>query len=117
MDDQTSITNTALNYIEGWYQANKGRMQRALHPKLVKRRFVSNKKIWKVDTPWMLQATNEGQGRLPDPEGGNIDIKILDIAGNIASVKIVSVKFIDYIHMVKIDEKWVIVDVLWEFVV
>ena len=116
MDDQTSITNTALNYIEGWYQANEDRMRQALHPKLVKRRFVSPEKIWKVDTPWMVQATHEGQGRLPDPEGGKITITILDIASNIASVKIISVKFIDYIHMVKEDEQWRIVDVLWDFV-
>ena len=45
MSDEEQIKATALNYIEGWYEGNKDRMQEALHPKLVKRRFVSKDEI------------------------------------------------------------------------
>ena len=36
-DDETAIRKTALNYIEGWYEGDAGRMESALYPKLAKR--------------------------------------------------------------------------------
>ncbi len=35
--DSAAIRQTALDYIEGWYEANASRMERALHPELAKR--------------------------------------------------------------------------------
>jgi len=35
--DATAIKQTALDYIEGWYEGNAERMERALHPELAKR--------------------------------------------------------------------------------
>ena len=115
MDIDDTIRQVALNYIEGWYTGDLARMKTALHPKLVKRRFLSNNDIWKIDTPWMLDATKAGKGKLIDPQDGKIEIIILDIFKNIAAVKIISVKFIDYLHMVKIEGEWKIADVLWDY--
>ena len=38
----------------------------------------------------------------------------LDVFGNAATVKIVANEWIDYLHVSKIDGRWVIVNVLWE---
>ncbi len=35
--DASAIKQTALDYIEGWYEGNAERMERALHPELAKR--------------------------------------------------------------------------------
>lgn len=35
--DSAAIKQTALDYIEGWYEGNAERMERALHPDLAKR--------------------------------------------------------------------------------
>jgi len=35
--DSAAIRQAALDYIEGWYGGDAGRMERALHPELVKR--------------------------------------------------------------------------------
>ncbi len=35
--DKAAIKQTALDYIEGWYEGNAERMERALHPDLAKR--------------------------------------------------------------------------------
>ena len=35
--DADAIKQTALDYIEGWYEGNAERMERALHPELAKR--------------------------------------------------------------------------------
>ena len=42
------------------------------------------------------------------------DVTILDRFENPASVRVDAKKWIDYIHMAKLDGRWVIVNVLWE---
>lgn len=116
MLEKEQIKKIALDYIEGWYEANQKRMENALHPKLVKRRFVSKEEIWQVDTPTMLKITSEGRGKLHEPTKGRKDITILDIQDKIASVKIHSEKFIDYLLLVKENNQWKIVDALWDYV-
>ncbi|UCE62403.1 MAG: nuclear transport factor 2 family protein, partial [Phycisphaerales bacterium] len=39
---------------------------------------------------------------------------ILDVFGNTASVKMRMHDWVDYMHMVKTDGRWMIVNVLWE---
>ena len=101
MDIENAIQKVALSYIEGWYTGDLERIRTALHPKLIKRRYGS-KDILKIDTPWMLEATKAGKGKLENPQLETIKVLILDVFKNIAAVKIISVKFIDYLHMVKI---------------
>jgi hypothetical protein len=31
-DDRTAIVRTALDYLEGWFDGDAGRVERALHP-------------------------------------------------------------------------------------
>jgi penicillin-binding protein-related factor A (putative recombinase) len=116
MTDETDIRNAALDYIEGWYEGNVERMQKAVHSKLVKRRFVSPEEIWALDAPSMINITKEGRGKLPDPSTGKKEISILAIDKNMASVKIVSDKFVDYLHLLKENNQWRIVDALWDYI-
>ena len=41
-DDKAAIKQTALDYLEGWYECNPERMERAVHPDLAKRIVSSN---------------------------------------------------------------------------
>ncbi len=115
MTDDQSIRSIALDYIEGWYTADGSRMSRALSPHLAKRRIVSQDEIWHVDKPWMVQATDNGKGRIEEPSKGKKDITILDQTETMASVKIVSEKFIDYLHLAKCNKTWSIVNALWDY--
>ena len=51
-----AITQTALDYIEGWYEGNAERMERALHPNLAKRAVRKNPKTGKAA---LLDLTKE----------------------------------------------------------
>ena len=116
MQDERAIRDGALDYIEGWYTADATRMDRALSSELAKRRIVSADEIWHVDKAWMVSATGEGRGRIEHPDEGRRDVTLLDRSETMASVKIVSEKYIDYVHMAKVDGQWRIVNVLWDFV-
>lgn len=115
MTDDQSIRSIALDYIEGWYAADGSRMNRALSPHLAKRRIVSQDEIWHVNKAWMVQATDEGKGRIEEPTEGKKDITILDQTETMATVKIVSEKFIDYLHLAKSAGEWSIVNALWDY--
>lgn len=115
MTEHDLIVKAVLHYVEGWYTADAERMAEALHPKLAKRRVTPEGETWDVTRDWMVEATINGQGKINDPEHGLKEITVLDISHAIASVKLVSEQFNDYLHLVKLDNAWVIVNALWDF--
>ena len=115
MDNTQAIHKIALDYIEGWYEVSASRMDRALSPHLAKRRIVTAAEIWHVDKTWMVAATGDGKGRIENPSKGRKDITLLDQTETMATVKIVSEEFVDYLHLAKCDGQWSIVNALWDY--
>ncbi|UCC45677.1 MAG: nuclear transport factor 2 family protein [Candidatus Zixiibacteriota bacterium] len=119
LTDEQLIIETTSDYIEGWYEGNPIRMDRALHPDLAKRGLRAFEKtggtiLSHASASTMVEYTKAGLGKLKPDETANIEIEVLDIDKNIASVKVSSVKFIDYIHLARSEGRWQIVNVLWE---
>ena len=117
--DTTAIRATALNYVEGWYEGNAERMAKALHPELVKRIVVRDTATGRtmvqgMGTSVLVNSTRHGYGKETPRERQQKDVSVLDVFGNAASVKAVMADWIDYMHMAKVDGRWVIVNVLWE---
>ena len=117
--DSSSIRATALDYVEGWYEGNPERMSRALHPELVKRIVASDTAtkrsvLENMGASALVNGTRHGWGKETPKNRQQKDVTILDIFGNAASVKAVMADWIDYLHMAKVDGRWVIVNVLWE---
>lgn len=116
MENNDAMVQTVLDYVEGWYQGDAARMDRALHARLAKRRVTPEGEVWAVDKEWMLQATGDGRGRIENPEKGRKDITILDATETMACVKLVSENFVDYLHLAQNEGKWVIMNALWDYV-
>ena len=116
--DAAAIKQTALDYIEGWYEGNAERMERALHPELAKRIVRTNKEGWsnlgQMSAMSLVLGTRRGGGKQTPKEKQQKDVTILDVFENAASVKVVASDWIDYLHMAKSNGRWVIVNVLWE---
>ena len=118
--DQSAIKQTALDYIEGWYEGNAERMEKSLHPELAKRIVVTDPQtgrsaLRQMSAMTLVQGTRAGGGSTSIPkEQRQKDVTILDVFENAASVKVVAASWIDYLHMVKWNGRWVIVNVLWE---
>ena len=118
--DSSAIRATALNYVEGWYDGNAERMSRAVHPELVKRIVVSDTAtkhsvIETMGATALVNGTRRGWGKETPANRRQKDVTILDVFGNAASVKSVMADWIDYLQMAKVDGRWVIVNVLWEY--
>lgn len=116
--NEAAIKQAALDYIEGWYEGNAERMERALHPELAKRIVRSNpqgnSRLDQMGAMTLVQGTKRGGGKNTPKEKQLKEVTILDVYENAASVKIVASDWIDYLHMAKFNGQWVIVNVLWE---
>lgn len=116
--DRDAIKATALDYIEGWYEGNPERMERALHPDLAKRIVMTNPEgrsmLQQMSAMGLVQGVRRGGGKNTPKEKQQKDVTILDVFENAASVKVVASDWIDYLHVARFNGRWVIVNVLWE---
>ena len=119
--DSLDIKQVALDYIESQHNVNPQQFERAAHPRMVKRTFWTDKKTGKeylgetfTDAMILLAETyNQAGDRFPkDPKK---EVIILDVYDKTASVKLIADEWIDYMHIVKLNGKWQLVNVLWQF--
>jgi hypothetical protein len=116
--DTDLIKQTALDYIEGWYEGNAERMQRALHPELAKRIVRTDDRgrysLGQMGAMTLVEYTRMGGGKDTPKEKQQKDVTVLDIFGNAASAKVIASDWVDYLQLAKWNGRWVIVNVLWE---
>ena len=117
--DSTAITQAALDYIQGYYTGNAERMERALHPDLAKRIVRTNpannrSALEQMSAMTLVQITRMMAQRPVPEDQQRSEVKILDIFGNVASVRIDAAMWIDYLHLAKWNGEWKLVNVLWE---
>lgn len=116
--DAELIKQTALDYIEGWYEGNAERMERSLHPELAKRIVRTDNRgrssLGSMGAMQLVQYTRVSDGKNIPKDKQQKDVTVLDIFGNAASAKVVAADWIDYMHLAKWNGRWVIVNVLWE---
>lgn len=112
--DSAAIVATAHDYIQGSYTGDAERMARALHADLVKRIVRPGGELGEMTKTELASITGGGGGSLIPPERRLDDVTILDMFGNAATVKIVASDWVDYLHIGKLDGRWVILNVLWE---
>jgi ketosteroid isomerase-like protein len=103
------ITATILDYFEGWFEGDVERMDRALHPDLVKRRTGAALGI--TTKQRMLDLTSAGEGKA---DAGDIEISIADVGEDIASAIVLGGPYHEYVHLVRTADGWKIANALWE---
>jgi Putative lumazine-binding len=109
--DQAAIVATVLDYFEGWFDGDAGRMERALHPELAKR---SSEVRTTTTKARMVELTSAGEGREEDPGGDRgIDVDVVDVYGSIATAVVRSPVYREYLHLVRTEEGWKILNALW----
>jgi hypothetical protein len=112
--DRESILSAATDYIESWLDGDAERMGRCLHPELVKREVEHADSGMRLDTMSrddMVAATGHGHGtRYERP----YEVTILEAYGDIATVRLFSSVYMDYLHVARFDDRWLLVNVLWQ---
>ncbi len=114
--DSAGIREAVLDYVEGWYGGDAPRMERALHPELAKR-------ILRADTGrldhqsalTLVQGTKSGGGNTTPASARRSDVRIFEIYGNAATARATMSDWVDYMHLVRVNGRWKIANVLWEW--
>jgi len=115
--EEAAIRQTALNYVEGWYAGDAARVASALHPKLAKRSVWTKdgqSTLVELSAPSLIEAAAKGGGSKTPKELQQKDVALLDVFGNAASVRVTMRGWVEYLHMAKMDGRWVIVNMVLE---
>jgi hypothetical protein len=117
--DLDGIKQAALDYAESWYEGKPERMERALHPDLAKRIVRTDpasgrSRLEHMGAFQLYMGVRAGYGTKTPADKQLKDVRVLDVFGNAATVRLEMSGWIDYLHIAKFNGRWVIVNVLWE---
>jgi len=118
VDDVEAIRQAALNYVQGWYEGDVERIRRSLHSEVAKRRILRDpntgeEKVRHVSQQLLIDLTQQGGGSEVPVDKRYYDVSILDVSGEIASVRAESYEYVDYLHLALSRGQWMIVNVLY----
>ncbi len=114
-EDSSAVRTTVTNYIEAYYNGDAARMEQTLHPHYLKQKIHGNIPVREQTGADLVQAARSGEGtHLTQAQGGE-QITVLDVAGNIASAKLVTPGWTDYMTLTRIGGEWKILSVVQRF--
>jgi Putative lumazine-binding len=117
-NQKTAIAEVAQNYMDAYYTADSARMQKTLHPDFHKRTLKTvngHTEISEDDVQSMVEGVRLGSGKEIPPAERVQKIEVLDVYRDAASVKVVTGRWIDYMHLSKMDGEWRVLDVVLQY--
>jgi Putative lumazine-binding len=111
-DDSSAVRATVTNYIEAYYTGDARRMEQTLHPHYLKHMIHRDIPMRDKTGPQMVQELRSNG--IPDiPQAQRTEkVTVLDVAGTIASAKLVTPGWVDYMTLSKSDGEWKILSVV-----
>lgn len=113
-EERAAIVAPIVDYVEGWYDKDPVRMARGLHPALAKRHLdpASPDGVDQRDLAGLLEVVPRYGGARDDRR--RLDVEILDVDVDIACARVTSNDYVDYLHLVKWNGRWWVINVLWK---
>jgi hypothetical protein len=111
------IEATAYDYVDGQLEGDPDRVARALHPDLAKRAVKPTPDealgLRRMSKEELVDLTRRGVLKTPR-ENWERKVEVLDIAGDVAVARVETPWFIDYFHLGRFGDRWVIVNAMWQ---
>ena len=108
----SAVRATVTNYIEAYYTGDARRMEQTLHPHYLKHMIHGDIPMReKTGTQMVQEVRSNGPVDLPAANKTE-QVSVLDIAGDIASAKLVTPGWTDYVTLEKINGRWRILSVV-----
>lgn len=114
---RAALEATCFDYVDGQLEGDAERVARSLHPDLAKRRVLGETPderlgLRRMSKEELVELTKQGALKTPKDQW-NRSCTVLDVAGNAAAVRAETPWFVDFFHMGKFGDRWVIVNALW----
>jgi len=111
-DDMSAVRSTVTNYIEGYYTGDAQRMEQTLHPHYLKHVIDAAVPMREMTGLEVIRIVrSEGVPDLPAASKTE-QVTVLDVAGDIASAKLVTPGWTDYMTLSKVNGEWKILSVV-----
>jgi hypothetical protein len=111
-DDSSAVRATVTNYIEAYYTGDALRLEQTLHPHYMKHMIHGNIPMRdKTGAEMVQEVRSQGPSGQPQAERTE-EVSVLDISGNIASAKLVTPHWVDYMTLSKLNGTWKILSVV-----
>ena len=111
-----AIEAVAYDYVDGQLEGDPARVARSLHPDLAKRAVKADPDetlaLRRMSKDELVDLTRQGVLKTPKDQWSR-SVRVLDIAGNAAVARVETPWFIDYFHLGRFGDRWVIVNALW----
>jgi hypothetical protein len=111
-DEGTAVRVTVTNYIEAYFTGDAPRMEQTLHPHYLKHKIHGDIPMREQTGQELVQAVRNGEGTHMAQAQRTEKVTVLDVAGNIASAKLVTPGWVDYMTLSKINGGWKILSVV-----
>ncbi|QSX80102.1 nuclear transport factor 2 family protein [Agrilutibacter solisilvae] len=114
---RTAIEATCFDYLDGQLEGDAARVARALHPDLAKRAVLGDTPderlgLRRMGKEELVELTRQGALKTPK-EQWDRSCRVLDVAGNAAVVRAETPWFVDFFHVGRFGDRWIIVNALW----
>jgi len=110
--DASAVRATVTNYIEGYFTGDSHRMEKTLHPHYLKHVIHRDIPMREMTAAQMVAAVRENGPADLSAEQKTEQVTVLDIAGEIASAKLVTPGWQDYMTLSKVNGEWKILSVV-----
>lgn len=111
------IEAVAYDYVDGQLEGDPDRVARSLHPDLAKRAVKSDPDevlgLRRMSKEELVDLTRRGFLKTPR-EQWDRQVRVLDITGDVAVARVETPWFVDYFHLGRFGERWVIVNAMWQ---
>jgi Putative lumazine-binding len=110
--DSSAVRATVTNYIEAYWTGDADRMEQTLHPNYLKHMIHGDIPVREKTGPEMVrEVAKNGPAHFPTASKTE-EVEVLDVAGSIASAKLVTPGWTDYMTLEKVDGQWKILSVV-----
>lgn len=119
--DASGVRQACLNYIDAFYRVDTTLAYASVHPSLQKRGFYFDQKTeaysrqLEMPFPALVRLAKiwNRDGKEANAQSPRA-VQIFEIADKTATAKVTAAWGIDYLHLVKEADRWMIVNVLWQ---
>ena len=112
-EDIDGVMAAALDYIDGYIEGDADRHARAYHPECIKRRYVTDEESGVEELVVLSPRIMVDYAALSDMSDCETEVVIDAISEDIASVRIYSCNWVDFLHIVKARGEWKLFHVTW----
>ena len=118
-NDRAAVRQAALDYVEALYEVDTSRVARSVHPALTKYGYYRADGTYRggamtYDELKQLALRWNRDPRRVDPETAVKEVVVFDVLDKTASAKVVAHWGVDYMHLAKVDGRWLIRNILWQ---